>query len=354
MILELVEEAVASGARQSKACEVINVSPRTLQRWRNAGVGDDMRRGPNSEPGNKLSKEERQKVLDIANSEEYRNKSPKQIVPILAENGDYVASESSFYRILKEAGQLKHREPSRPRTHHKPRELAATGPNQVYSWDITYLKSSICGMFFYLYLFVDIWSRKIVGWTVEDREDSEISSALIESICEKEDVDSTQLSLHADNGGPMKGATMAAKLIQLGVHASYSRPSVSDDNPFSESLFRTLKYRPWFPKRPFKDINEARDWVTAFVYWYNREHRHSAIGYVTPHQRHEGADKEVLKKRKRTYQQAQQRHPERWSRGTRAWDRVEVVTLNPSKNGEKADAAPKPTARDRKEPARAA
>jgi len=354
MILELVGEAVASGARQSKACEMINVSPRTLQRWRKAGVGDDMRRGPNSEPSNKLSKEERQKVLDIADSKEYRNKSPKQIVPILAEHGKYVASESSFYRILRDAGQLKHREPSRPRTHRKPTELAATGPNQVYSWDISYLKTSIRGMFFYLYLFVDIWSRKIVGWTVADREDSEISSALVERICEKQDVDPTQLSVHADNGGPMKGATILATFQRLGVFPSFSRPSVSDDNPFSESLFRTLKYRPWFPKRPFKDINEARDWVTAFVYWYNREHRHSAIGYVTPHQRHEGADKAVLKKRKRVYEKARQRNPARWSRGIRAWDRVEVVTLNPSRKREKGNATQKPTARDREEIARAA
>ena len=354
MIIELVKEAVMSGARQSKACKAINISARTLQRWQKADVGEDQRRGPHSEPSNKLSKEEREKVLEIAGSKEFRNMSPKQIVPTLADNGQYVASESTFYRILKEAGQLKHRGPSRPRRHHKPKELTATGQNQVYSWDITYLKSPIRGQFYYLYLFVDVWSRKIVGWTVADREHSDISSELIERICEKENVCPGQLALHADNGGPMKGATMVATLEKLGVLPSFSRPAVSNDNSVSESLFRTLKYRPWFPKRPFKDINEARDWVTAFVYWYNREHLHSSIGYVTPYQRHEGLDKEILKKRRRVYEEARKRNPKRWSRGTRSWARVKVVTLNPTKKGKNNDTASQPIAHDRMESSRAA
>lgn len=331
MILGLVEEAVQSGARQSKACEVINISARTLQRWRNQNVGEDRRRGPLTEPRNKLSEEERKQILDIANSPEYRDLCPAQIVPDLADKGCYIASESTFYRVLAAEGQNNHREPSKPRTRHKPRELTATGPNQVYSWDITYLRSKVRGEFFFVYFFMDVWSRKIVGWTVEDRENSEISAELFKRICEEEKFDPENLTVHSDNGAPMKG-TMVAFLDKLEVKVSFSRPRVSNDNSYSESLFRTMKYRSWYPKRPFKDIEEARDWITAFVYWYNRIHLHSSISFVTPHQRHEGEDVEILNRRKNVYEEVRRCRPDRWSGKTRNWNRVEIVKLNPDKN----------------------
>lgn len=330
-ILKLVDEAVQSGARQRKACEILNLQPRTLQRWRRQDVGEDRRRGPIKEPSNKLSHEEKETILTIANSPEYRDLCPAQIVPDLADKGLYIASESSFYRVLAEMGQNNHREPSKPRTRQKPKELTATRANQVYSWDITYLKSSVRGEYFYLYLFMDIWSRKIVGWTVEVREDSEISAELFKRICKEEGVDPKTLAVHSDNGAAMKGILLAL-FYNLKVCPSFSRARVSNDNPYSESLFRTMKYRPWYPKRPFKDIEEARDWVTTFVYWYNRTHLHSAIGFVTPHQRHEGKDVKTLKKRKMVYEEARRRRQDRWSGKTRNWDRVETVRLNPDIN----------------------
>jgi len=268
-------------------------------------------------------------LLEVANSPEYRDLSPKQIVPQLADKGEYVASESTFYRELHKADQIKHREPSRPRRHHKPHAYKAHGPLEVWTWDITYLRSTVRGLYYYLYLVLDIWSRKIVGWRVEDVELMDYSANLIHTICDELGIDPTGLVLHADNGGPMKGSTMLATLQRLGIVTSFSRPSVSDDNPYSEALFRTLKYRPWYPSRPFESLAEARVWVASFVAWYNTVHLHSAIGFVTPADRHAGRDVAILANRRAVYEQAQQKHPERWSRGTRSWARVEVVHLNP-------------------------
>lgn len=328
-ILGLVAEAVETGARQQPACKLLGLSERTLERWRAQDAGDDRRHGPKTTPGNKLSEVERQRVLEIVNSPEYRSLSPKQIVPRLADQGTYIASESSLYRILAAAGQNAHREPSKPRKRHKPSEHVAHGPLEVFSWDITYLKSAVRGEFYYLYMVVDIWSRKIVGWRVECTESMDYSAELIRAICDELAVDPEGIVLHSDNGGPMKGSTMLATLLVLGIVASFSRPRVSDDNPYSEALFRTLKYRPWYPNRPFQSLEEARAWVSAFVDWYNDEHLHSAVGYVTPSDRHAGQDVEILAQRRNVYEEAKRRHPERWSGATRNWSRVEVVKLNP-------------------------
>lgn len=342
MILELLDEAVAAGARLSRACAILGLSTRTVQRWRTRPGGEDGRHGPNTVPGNKLDEAERARILKVANSPEYRDLSPKQIVPRLADQGVYIASESSFYRVLRENDLLTHREPSQPRRHHKPNEYAAHGPCEVWTWDITYLRSAVQGMYFHLYLIVDIWSRKIVGWRVEHDESMDYSADLVTRICIAQDVDPEGLVLHSDNGGPMKGSTMLATLQRLGIVASFSRPHVSDDNPYSESLFRTLKYRPWYPQRPFSSIEEARSWVAHFVTWYNEEHLHSAIGFVAPDDRHEGHDEDILARRREVYEEARRRRPERWSRQVRDWSRVEVVTLNPNPRSaaeEEADAA---------------
>lgn len=329
MILELIDEAVTSGARQSRACEEMGVSSRMLQRWRSQSIGEDQRQGPEEVPKNKLSEFERERLLYVANSPEFRDLSPKQIVPKLADRDKYLASESTFYRVLREADQVKHRERSQPRCHHKPREHVAHGPEEVWTWDITYLRSALRGAFFYLYLVVDIFSRKIVGWKVETEELMDHSAELIKCICNETGIDPEGLVLHSDNGGPMKGSTMLATLQRLGIVPSFSRPRVSDDNPYSEALFRTLKYRPWYPNRPFQSIEEARAWVADFVAWYNFEHLHSAIGFVTPDDRHAGRDVEILANRRKVYERARQRRPERWTGAVRNWDRVESVTLNP-------------------------
>ena len=198
---------------------------------------------------------------------------------------------------------------------------------RVYSWDITYLPSIVRGLYFYLYLFMDIFSRKIKGWPVYETENSELAGDVIRDICIRECIKPEQVVLHSDNGSPMKRSTMLAILQLLGVMPSLSRPSVS--NPYSESLFRTLKYRPIYPEEPFSSLLAARQWVTSFVQWYNHEHRHSAIGCVTPAERHEGRDDVLLRNREDVYEKAKTIHPERWSGATRNWHQVTEVHLNP-------------------------
>ncbi len=327
-MLSLVDEALAAGARLSAICSVLGISARTVQRWRRSEGGHDGRQGPNRVPANKLSEAERDRLVAIANSPEFRNLSPKQIVPALADRGEYYASESTVYRVLREVGQVKHRSKTRP-PRKRPRALKAVGPNRVWTWDITYLRAPARGTFFYLYLVVDLYSRKIVGWRVERRECAELASELIGEACRGETVEPGQLSLHCDNGGPMKGAMMVATLLALGVMASFSRPGVSNDNPYSESLFRTLKYRPGYPSKPFESLESARDWVAGFVRWYNHEHLHSAIRFVSPADRHAGRDVDLLAQRDVVYLAAQARHPERWSGATRNWSPVGAVLLNP-------------------------
>jgi len=233
---------------------------------------------------------------------------------------------------------LKHRQKAKPANPpKKPTPLVATGPNQIYSWDITYLPTLVKGVFFYLYLVMDIYSRKIVGWQVYAEESSALAADLMTDICRCEGVSPHQVTLHSDNGSPMKGATMLATLQQLGVIPSFSRPSVSNDNPYSESLFRTLKYRPEYPEKPFADLAAARQWVEGFVQWYNHDHQHSAISFVTPQQRHTGEDVAILQQRKEVYQQARINHPERWSGDIRQWNRIEKVYLNPEKSKDSDD-----------------
>lgn len=322
-----IEEANRAGCRIGPACQALGIDKRTFERWRNNPEGD-MRRGPVSKPINKLSEEERQEIVAIANSAKFRDKSPSQIVPQLADRGVYVASESSFYRVLRAAGLDAHRGKSKPAARKKPKELTATGPNQVYSWDITYLKSTVSGMFYFLYFFMDVYSRKIVGYEVHDEQNAEHSSRLIDEICTKEGVDRGQLTLHSDNGGPMKGATMLATLQRLGVMPSFSRPSVSNDNPFSEALFKTVKYCPQYPSKPFSSKEEAQAWISKFVQWYNEEHLHSGIRFVTPGSRHRGGDSDILVRRHEVYQRARKQRPDRWSGKTRNWGHIEEVKLN--------------------------
>ena len=188
------------------------------------------------------------------------------------------------------------------------------------------------GLYFYLYLTMDIYSRKIVGWSIHETESSGQAAHLIQQCCLDEGIEEKQIILHSDNGGPMKGITMLALLERLGVIPSFSRPSISDDNPYSESLFRTLKYHPGFPMLDkFETIEAARIWTEEFVVWYNTIHLHSALKFITPEQRHSGQDEILLKKRHAVYEQAKQKHPERWSGKTRNWILPHAVTLNPDK-----------------------
>ena len=330
--IELIRQAKQAGASLGKVCQELDLSLRTYQRWtRDGQVHADGRPGAvHPTPANKLSMEEREQLLRVCNTPRYQSLPPSQIVPLLADWGVYLASESTFYRVLKSADQLHRRGKARaPRSVAKPPGHRATAANQVWSWDITFLASSIVGCFYRLYLVMDIYSRKIVGWEIHENESSEHAAQLIRKACLAEGITEQGLVLHSDNGSPMKGATMLATLQRLGVVPSFSRPSVSNDNPYSESLFGTMKYTPAFPSRPFDSLEAARDWVHQFVYWYNDMHRHSSIRFVTPSQRHRGEDRAILEQRTAVYRQAQQNRPERWRGDIRDWTPVGEVWLNP-------------------------
>ena len=333
MIVDLIEKAIESGARLKKAAATMGISARTIIRWRQKDSGQDQRKGPLTAPANKLSEQERQQILDISNSAPFRDLSPKQIVPKLADQGVYLASESTFYRVLKEHEMLTHRQASKPAVT-RPKEHVATRPCQVWSWDITYLQTSVKGLFFYLYMVVDVWSRKIIAAQIFAEESMEHSSMLLAHACMINGVQPEELVLHSDNGGPMKGATMLVTLQKLGVVPSFSRPSVSNDNPYSESLFRTMKYRPEYPSKPFENIEQAQSWVDGFVFWYNTQHLHSSIRYVTPDDRHFGREEHILANRRKVYEKAQNRNPIRWSKNIRNWNPVREVWLNPEKKDE--------------------
>jgi transposase InsO family protein len=330
MILGLVDEAVQAGARQHTACEILNVDPRTVQRWARVGIGEDGRCGPQTPPRNKLTPKERAKVLAVANSKEFREFCPGQIVARLADRKQYLASEATIYRLLREENQLAHRGRSKPPSpRKKPEEHRATGPNQVWSWDISYLPTRVRGLYYYLYVVLDVWSRKIVGWDVHEVECGNLAAALFRETCEREGLDPSQLVVHADNGSPMKSMTLLTLFQVLGIAASFSRPSVSNDNPFVESFFHTAKYHSSYPNRAFQSLEDARAWAEGFVLHYNTQHLHSGIRYVTPDSRHRGEDIEILKQRTKTYQAAQKARPDRWTGSIRDWSQPEVVRLNP-------------------------
>lgn len=333
-LVTCIEQAMAAGARQTLACKEVGICSRTYQRW-TAGdqVSEDRRPvALRPVPANKLSAQEREAIIRTCNQPAYADLPPSQIVPKLADKGLYMASESSFYRILKAADQLHHRGRAKAKQKHSsPTTYVAQAPNEVWSWDISYLPTWVRGRFFYLYLIVDIFSRKIVGWEVHDRESGEEAAVLIQRTVIAERCFRKPLVLHADNGSPMKSQTMQAKLYDLGITPSHSRPRVSNDNPFSESLFRTLKYCPQWPSHGFEDLDDARGWVSRFVRWYNQDHCHSQIQFVTPHQRHCGEDGVILAKRKEVYQRAKQATPARWSGQIRNWTPVGSVALNPER-----------------------
>ncbi len=215
----------------------------------------------------------------------------------------------------------------------------ATAPNQVWSWDITWLPTTVRGAYLYLYLFMDVWSRRIVGWRIAERESADVAAALITQSCCEGNIDPRGLVLHSDNGAPMRGSTMISTLQWLGVVPSFSRPHVSDDNPYSEALFRTLKHTPAYPPLPFADLASANRWVARFIDWYNGTHRHSAIRYVTPDERHHGRERRVLANRNELYEHARRANPERWSGSTRNWLPVGSVVLNPERAPHQAAAS---------------
>jgi len=322
----LIQEAVESGARVRPACEVLEITVRTYQRWKKDPRGD-RRKIASRRNARRLSEAEEKKIIEVCCSPEYADVSPYAIYADLLDKGIYLASVSTMYRLLRAGNLLHHRGDYRPAQHRaKPPELRATGPNQVWSWDVTYLPTSVAGIFFYAYVLMDVWSRKIVGWEIHTQESEALAGQFFNRIARENHVKGVHL--HADNGNIMKSATILVLFFSLGILPSYSRPRVSNDNPYSESLFKTLKYRPGYPRR-FLDIDHARLWFADFAHWYNTEHRHSSIGYVTPYDRHTGKSSDIMSKRNSVLAEARTQHPERWPNGQMLWLENPVVYLNP-------------------------
>jgi putative transposase len=276
-VLTIVDEAMANGARRASACALIGLDASTLRRWRPANSTDvavDQR--PLAErpaPQHKLTAAERDEVVRICKLQKYSSLPPSQIVPKLADERQYVASESTFYRILRDEGLLQHRgraqkaeKPSDPPRH------CASRPNEVWTYDVTFLPSRVRGQFFYLYMIQDLCSRYGVHWEVHDEEHADHNARLIEQAVFKAGCSARPPILHSDNGSTMKSYTMRRKLTELGVTPSFSRPSVSNDNAFIESMFRTVKYCPQWPSGGFVTLEDARVWVHKFMHWYVTVH----------------------------------------------------------------------------------
>jgi transposase InsO family protein len=338
MLARDIDQAHTAGARLERACEVAGISLRTLQRWQaeEGQIREDGRPcAVRPIPAHALSQEERAKLLAVANEPRFADVPPARIVPMLADEGIYLASESTFSRVLKAHGQLKRRGRAKtPKASRPPTTHIATAPRQVWCWDMTYLPAQVMGRWFYLYLILDLYSRKIVGWEVHDTDHADHAAHVVRRTALAEGVAAMAEKpvLHGDNGSTLKATTVLAMLNWLGVKPSYSRPRVSDDNAFAESLFRTAKYRPEFPAKGFGNLEQARGWAADFVRWYNFDHRHSGIRYVSPAQRHTGEDHQILAARHHLYLKARERNPARWSGTTRHWAAVGAVTLNPERD----------------------
>jgi putative transposase len=320
-----IDAAHRAGARLQQACEIVGIDARTLQRWKahqGLSKGDGRPQAVRAVPGHALSAAERAQLLAVANEPRFAAVPPARIVPMLADEGRYLASESSFARVLREHGQNARRGRAKaPRAVRPPTTHIACAPREVWCWDMTYLPATVLGRWFHLYLILDLYSRKIVGWEVHETDDSHHAAHLVRRTALAEGIAmlDTKPVLHGDNGSTLKATTVLAMLNWLGVKPSYSRPRVSDDNAYAESLFRTAKYRPEFPAKGFADLDEARAWAGGFVRWYNVEHRHSGIRYVSPAQRHAGEDHAILAARHELYTRARERNPARWSGRTRNW-----------------------------------
>lgn len=336
-LLALVDEAVSHGARRAVACTLIGFDVSTLRRWQPGKckkvLFDQRPLTEQPAPQHKLSVAERDEVLEVCLRQEYSSLPPSQIVPKLADRGHYIASESTFYRILRDEGLLQHRgrahkavKPSEPPRH------SASKVNEVWTYDVTFLPSRVRGQFFYLYMIQDLCSRYGVHWEVHDREHADHNADLIQQAVLKAKCSDDPPILHSDNGSTMKSYTMRRKLTELGITPSFSRPSVSNDNAYIESMFRTVKYCPQWPSAGFATLEDARRWVHSFMHWYNDKHQHSGIKYVTPAQRYMGKDKAILAQREVVYEAAKARNPRRWSGKTRDWTPTENVELNADKS----------------------
>lgn len=324
--MKLVEE-IAPTVGATTACEALGVPRATYYRHRRPPAPRPTRRRP--PPPRALKAEERQQVINTLNGERFVDQAPPQVHATLLEEGVCLCSVRTMYRILKSEGQVRERRNQlRHPTYTKP-ELLATAPNDVWSWDITKLRGAAKWTYFYLYVVLDIYSRYVVGWMLAPNESGELAAQLVEEACAKQGVARDQLTLHADRGSAPASRTLAQKMTELGITPSHSRPRVSNDNPFSEAHFKTLKYRPGYPNR-FGGFDDAHSYCRAFFDWYNNHHRHSGIAMLTPADVHCRRATEVLAARQRALDKAYAAHPERFVSGPpRAPYLPPAVWINP-------------------------
>ena len=297
----------------ARASDVLSVPRASFYRWRSP----PQERTPRPSPPRALSPQERQEVLATLNSEEFSDRAPAEVYATLLDREVYLCSVRTMYRVLEKRGEVRERRDQLRHPAYKKPELLATGPNQVWSWDITKLLGPVKWTYFYLYVILDIFSRYVVGWLVAEEESAALAKKLIAETVEKQGIEPGQLAIHADRGSSMTSKDVAFLLADLGVTKTHSRPHVSNDNPYSEAHFKTLKYQPEFPER-FGSIEDARAFCRAFFDWYNRQHRHSGIAMMTPHDVHHGRADEIAVRRGAVLALAHQRHPERFVQGSPA------------------------------------
>lgn len=310
-------------------CQALGLSRATVYRFRTPERG--LPRTPRPTPSHALTEDERQTVLDVLHDQRFVDRPPADVVAALLDEGRYLCSTRTMYRILDGKKEVKERRNQRTHPIYEKPELLATRPNEVWSWDITKLKGPVKWTYYQLYVILDIFSRYVVGWMVAERESSELAKRLIRESCLKQEVLSDQLTLHADRGSSMKSKPVAMMLSDLGVTKTHSRPHVSNDNPYSESHFKTLKYRPGFPER-FGSLQDARTFCQEFFTWYNTQHHHSGIAWLTPEDMHYGRAMKTIQVRQQALDEAYARHPERFrNRPPQAAFPPEAVWINPPK-----------------------
>jgi putative transposase len=311
------------------ACSALNVHSSRYYRFK--APKRPARRSP---PPLKLAPQERQRVHDVLVSPRFVDHTPATIAATLLDDGQYLCSARTMYRILHEHSPVQERRPGHRRAHYEKPELVATAPNQCWSWDITKLKGPVTWHYFYLYVILDLYSRYVVGWMVAERESAVLAKRLIAETCLKQSIEEGQLTIHADRGAAMKAKLVAQLLADLGVVKSHSRPYTSDDNPFSEAQFKTLKYRPGFPDR-FADFGAAERFCQPLMRWYNREHKHSSLAMLTPYEVHYGLADEILAQRQHALNRAFSTHPHRFKHTAPTVAKLpEAVWINPPKSNQ--------------------
>ncbi len=322
--MEAVEE-LSAHVGVTKACDALGVARASFYRWR----APTPEKGERPSPPRALSREEREKVRAVLDSDEFVDQAPAQVYAKLLERGEYLCAPRTMYRILHEYGEVKERRDQLRHPEYTKPELLATGVNQVWSWDITKLLGPQKWTYYYLYVILDLFSRYVVGWLVAERESAELAERLIAETVGKYALDGQQLTLHADRGPSMRSKLVAQLLGELGITKSHSRPYTSADNPYSEAHFKTLKYRPAFPKR-FGSLEDARSFLRVFFAWYNEEHRHSGLAYLTPAVVHFGREQEVQAVQQEALDAAYGRNPERFVHGRPMVQALpEAVWINP-------------------------